>query len=217
MNQNNTLSIWKQPGMTSYDVIRLIKSKYSKIKIGHCGTLDPFAEGILVVCTGNNTKNIDKLMNYDKEYIASIYLGAETDTLDNTGDIIKKKIIKLDKKKIINVLDNFIGEIYQIPPYYSALKLYGINLYKYARKGIFIRKKPRKVIIDNIKLIDYKDNLLKIYVKCKKGTYIRSLARDIAYKLDTFGHLVDLKRTSVGPYNQENSILINDLKNVKNN
>jgi len=215
MMDNQVLSVWKDSGMTSYDVVNLIKKKTNASKVGHCGTLDPFANGVLLICTGDETKNIDNFMNLEKEYVADITFGYETDTLDKTGSIINQKenfsSLQISEGIIKNVLDDFIGSTKQIPPYFSALKFKGIPLYKYARKGIFIRKKARTVFIDSLKLLDMKKNKIKIYVKCNKGTYIRALARDIAYKLDTYGYLSDLSRISLGPYNKDNSIRIDEI------
>ena len=179
MINNNVIPIWKDTGITSYDVIRKVKKEIGNIKIGHCGTLDPFAEGVLILCLGHKTKEIGKFTDYDKEYVTTIFLGEETDTLDTTGNIINKKSIPILNSTIIEkVIQSFNGEILQIPPYFSALKFKGMKLYQYARKDIFIRKKARTVTINDIKLLDFKDNMLKIYIKCKKGTYLRSLARD---------------------------------------
>jgi tRNA pseudouridine55 synthase len=215
MMDNQILSVWKDPGMTSYDVVNLIKKKTNASKVGHCGTLDPFANGVLLICTGDETKNINNFMNLEKEYVADITFGCETDTLDKTGAIINQKEnfsnLQISEDIIRNILDDFIGSTKQIPPYFSALKFKGIPLYKYARKGIFIRKKARTVFIDSLKLLDMKKNKIKIYVKCNKGTYIRALARDIAYKLDTYGYLSDLSRISLGPYNKDNSIRIDEI------
>ena len=209
---DRVISVWKNTGLTSLDVLRAVKKELNIDKVGHCGTLDPFAEGVLVLCTGKKTKEIDYFMNYEKEYIATISLGDETDTLDITGDIVKsKKNKKLKIEKIKEVIANYKGDISQTPPYYSALKFHGIRLYKYARKGIYIRKKPRKVHIKKISFLNLEKNNLSIYVKCEKGTYIRSLARDIAYDLNTYGHLSKLSRIAVGPFNKENSLLLGDL------
>ena len=212
---DQVLSIWKDIGMTSYDVVAAVKKKTKERKVGHCGTLDPFADGIVLICTGNQTKKIDSFMELDKEYIANIVLGHETDTLDNTGIVMyQNRNLNLNDKKIIKVLNRFKGETYQTPPYFSALKFKGIPLYKYARKGIFIRKKPRKIFIYDIKLLNFKDNTIQIQVKCGKGTYIRALARDIAYELGTYGSLDGLSRISLGPYNKKNSIKVGDIKNA---
>ena len=215
MMDNQVLSVWKDPGMTSYDVVNLIKKKSNVNKVGHCGTLDPFADGVLLICTGSETKNINNFMDLEKEYIADINFGYETDTLDKTGIIINQKEnsnnAEIDKDKVEQVLNDFIGYTNQVPPYFSALKFKGIPLYKYARKDIFIRKKPRTVFIDNLKLLDVKKNKIKIHVKCGKGTYIRALARDIAYRMNTYGYLSGLSRVSLGPYNRDNSIRVDEI------
>ena len=214
MNNDRVIPIWKDKGMTSLDALRFVKKKLKIDKIGHCGTLDPFAEGILVFCTGNKTKEVDSFMDYEKEYIATISLGEETDTLDLTGEsIFKSKINYPFKQDLIKeVLKKYTGDIEQVPPYYSALKFHGIRLYNYARKGIYIRKKPRIVSVSKISLLEIdKENEITIYVKCAKGTYIRSLARDIAYDLGTYGHLVKLKRVAVGPFNENNSLMLGSL------
>jgi len=210
---NDIFSVWKPVDITTYDIIRKIK-EISKIKkIGHCGTLDPFAEGVVIVCKGDATKDSLFYMNKNKKYTAFIKFGAETDTLDKTGEIIKcdNKII-LDSKTIRKSLDSFIGTINQIPPYYSAKKINNVKMYDLARKQIFVRLKPVQVTIENIKLIDLVDNYATIEVECKKGTYIRSLARDIAYANGTYGYLESLVRTSIGEFNISNSIYYKDLK-----
>ena len=215
MINNQILSIWKESGMTSYDVVELVKKKTKNKKVGHCGTLDPFADGVMIICTGEKTKEIQDFMDLEKEYIANIKLGYETDTLDKTGSIINEnKVPEINEIKIVNILKSFLGETSQIPPFFSALKLKGIPLYKYARKDIFIRKKPRLVYIKGLKLIDFTKKSIKIHVNCGKGTYIRSLARDISYKLDTFGFVDELSRVGLGSYNKENSISIDDLQNA---
>ena len=212
MMNNQILSIWKEIGMTSYDVVNIVKKKSKDSKVGHCGTLDPFADGVILICTGDETKNINNFMDLKKEYIADIVFGCETDTLDNTGSVIKKKEYSVfNKDKITDILNQFIGKSEQIPPYFSALKFKGKPLYKYARKDIFIRKKPRMISIDDIKLLKIKKEMIQIYVKCGKGTYMRSLARDIACKLGTYGYLNSLSRVSLGPYNKDNSLRIDEI------
>lgn len=210
---NKVFSVWKPAEATSYDVIRKIKSNFKDIKIGHCGTLDPFAEGILVICTGNYTKKTSRYMEYPKTYLADIKIGEETDTLDTTGRIIKKNVINpnLTDVHILEVLKKYIGEIEQIPPYFSAKKIYGVKMYALARNDIFIRTKPFKVKINSIKLLSFSNSVISLEINCNKGTYIRSLARDISYDLGTYGYLLKLKRTSIGDFNKKNSISFNDL------
>ena len=213
MINDDIIPVWKEPGITSYDVVDKIKFHNRDVKVGHCGTLDPFAEGVLIVCKGEAVKKVEEFMSLPKEYKATITLGYETDTLDKTGDVIKTddSIPILDKNIITAVLKKFLGEQLQTPPYFSALKFKGKSLYKYARKGIFIRKKPRKIFIDSIDLINFNDSEITFSVSCSKGTYIRSLSKDIALALNTYGFLSKLIRTSVGPYNIKNTLKSNSL------
>ena len=218
INDNEVFSVWKSVGPTSFEVVSALKKSYKeKIKIGHCGTLDPFAEGVIVICTGMKTKKIESIMGFKKEYIATIALGFETDSLDLTGEVIKSsKVPNFDEKRINKVLQKFQGKIKQTAPYFSALKLNGIPLYKYARNDIFIRKKTRDIEIYDIKLLDFSSNKIQIYVKCGRGTYIRSLAKDIALNLNTLGYLTSLTRKAVGPYNENNSMMIKNEYFKKN-
>ena len=210
---NKVFSVWKPVDATSYDVIRKIKSNFNNIKIGHCGTLDPFAEGILIICTGSFTKKTSKYMEFSKTYVADIKIGEETDTLDLTGKVIKKNKTtpKICSLNIINAIKKFTGEIFQTPPYFSAKKIHGVKMYSLARNDIFIRTKPFKVRINYIKLISFDNSVITLKINCNKGTYIRSLARDIAYELGTYGYLSKLKRTSIGDFNKKNSISFKDL------
>ena len=218
INNNEVFSVWKSAGPTSFEVVNALKKSYKeKIKIGHCGTLDPFAEGVIVICTGTKTKKIESIMGLKKEYVATIALGLETDSLDLTGKVIKtSKVPNIDEKLIKKVLQKFQGKIKQTAPYFSALKLNGIPLYKYARNDIFIRKKTRDIDIHDIKLLDFNSNKIQIYVKCGRGTYIRSLAKDIALNLNTLGYLTSLTRKAVGPYNENNSMTIKNEYFKKN-
>ena len=211
---NKVLAVWKPTNISSFDVIRKIKSYNKSLKIGHCGTLDPFAEGVLIICIGSFTKKVDHYMSQSKRYVASIIFGKETDTLDLTGSFIKSTIPqkRISLNDIESIMHSFVGKIPQIPPYFSAKKINNIKMYEFARNDIFIRAKPVDVNIQNIKILDFCDNLLTLDIKCSKGTYIRSLARDIAYSLDTYGYLNSLVRTSVGDFNEKNSIKFKDLE-----
>ena len=207
------VSIWKEPDWTSNDIIKYIKPFISPSKVGHAGTLDPFAKGVLVICIGKMTKQVSTIMEFKKEYDVEIKFGERTDTLDCTGNITKIKKYKYKSdSQIISALNSFLGEIKQIPPMFSALKHKGERLYNLARKGITIKREARKVFIDSIKLLKNNKNLIKIRVVCGKGTYVRSLARDIAYKLDTEGYVTELIRTKVGGFNKNNSINVKDFK-----
>ena len=207
------VSVWKRPDWTSNDIIKYLKPFIRPLKVGHAGTLDPFAEGILVVCTGKMTKKVSSIMEMEKEYVVDIVLGKRTDTLDSTGKITARtKCPSLNVKIIDKVLNQFIGEIDQIPPMFSALKHKGKRMYSLARKGIKIKQNPRKIIIHSIELLSYKDNFISIKVICGKGTYIRSLARDIGHKLNTEGYVDSLVRSRVGSFDRLASISAEDLK-----
>jgi len=210
------IPIWKPVNISSYDVVRNVKKYINNEKIGHCGTLDPFAEGVLVLCIGPSTKKVSQIMEFKKKYITTIILGEETDTLDLTGKIIKKnpEDILLNKKKVETVISSFVGNYKQIPPYFSAKKINGVKMYDLARKNIFIKRRPSVVKIFNIKLNSLDFNKINLTIECGKGTYIRSLTRDIAYTLKTYGYVYDLIRTNVGKYNQDNSINIDQIENV---
>ena len=183
------------------DVIRVVRKKYNIKKVGHAGTLDPLASGILIVCTGKETKNIQKFMDLEKEYLAEINLTAFSDTDDAQGNLTQIQTHKVPElSEIENALQQFIGEIDQVPPKYSAIKMNGQPAYKRVRNGEIIEMKSRKVSIKEIKLLNYEWPFLTINVTCQKGTYIRSLARDIGIKLNTGGHLKNLIRTRIGNF-----------------
>jgi|TARA_B110000196_G_scaffold269487_1_gene244084 tRNA pseudouridine55 synthase len=206
------VNVWKPIGWTSFDVVKKIRGSVKPSKVGHAGTLDPFAEGVLVICIGRMTKKVESLMDHEKEYVATIQLGAETDTLDTEGKVIKEaKITPLSNKKIESLLSTFLGESDQIPPMYSALKVNGKRLYKLAREGKVIERKPRKITITEIELLDNNKDSLKIRVKCGRGTYIRVLASDIANAMNTVGFLKSLVRTQVGDFKQEDSIPVENV------
>ena len=212
-NLGYMVPIWKIPDWTSNDLIKYVKHLISPLKVGHAGTLDPFAEGIVVLCIGKMTKKVNKVMDYEKEYIAKIKFGKRTNTLDCTGEINKtKKYVRPDKRVIIDSLNQFKGNINQVPPMFSALKKNGQRLYNLARQGIVIEREARQVFIKDIKLISSSEDSISIKIKCGKGTYIRSLARDIAHLLETEGYVEKLVRTRIGDFNEQNSINIKDFK-----
>jgi len=214
INQNNIFPVWKPQMISSGDVVKTIKSKLNLKKVGHCGTLDPFAEGLLIVVSGSETESSDKYMSYVKTYKAVITLGEQTDTLDNTGEIIRREDVlneRYDRKFIENILSSFIGKIKQRPPSFSAKKINGIRLYKLARKDVFVHLKPVEVLIEDVKFISFENNELSIEVRCQKGTYIRQLGYDVARAMGTTGHLKSLVRTKIGSFNYENSISLKDI------
>lgn len=215
------LVINKSKGLTSNDIVKKVK-KILNTKVGHTGTLDPNATGVLPLLLGNATKISKYLINHDKEYEAVIKLGAKTTTADVEGKIIEEKEVnkeKLKKESIEEVLKSFIGKQQQIPPIYSAIKVNGKKLYEYARQGKEVEIKARNIEIYDLKLlkIDSKNDELTINVKCSKGTYIRSLCEDIAVKLETIGYMKELNRIQVGEFNIKDSVTIEEFKaNIEN-
>ena len=211
----------KQKGFTSHDVVNVIRKKLNTKKVGHTGTLDPNATGVLPILVGKATKISKYLMEHDKTYIATIKLGEKTDTGDSEGQVIEEKSIPADLKKedINNALQNFFGKQKQVPPMYSAIKVNGKKLYEYAREGKEVKLEARDIEIYKIELLEYQNNKIKFEVECSKGTYIRTLCEDIAKKLGTVGYMEELQRTKVNNFRIEDSILLDDitLENAEKN
>lgn len=215
------LNIYKPVGKTSHDVVAYLRIILKIKQIGHTGTLDPFAEGVLPICIGKSTRLIEYLPD-DKAYLAFVKFGKSTDTYDIEGQTTFSTDKKVTVDGIKTKLQNFKGEIEQLPPIYSAIKVNGKKLYDYAREGKEVEVKPRKVVINNIELksFDYEAQIAQIYIECSKGTYIRSIAHDLGKALDNGAHLVKLIRTKVGNFNVENAIKLEDIKtqeDVSNN
>lgn len=211
------LIINKEQGKTSHDIVYKVK-KILNEKVGHTGTLDPNATGVLPLLIGKGTQCSQYLMEHDKIYEVKLKLGIKTDTADIEGNIIEEKNIieeNLKEEKVKNVLKSFIGEQKQIPPMYSAIKVNGRKLYEYARKGQTIELKPRNIIIYECELIkiDKSEKEIDFKVHCSKGTYIRSLCEDIAKKLGTVGYMKNLNRVKVGTFSIDNSLTIEQLEN----
>ncbi len=210
---NGILLVNKPINMTSRDVCNDLGRFYRTKKIGHVGTLDPFASGLLIVAVNNATKAVTFFDESVKEYEADIYLGKETDTLDNTGKVIKEaKVRNCSLEEINEALSSFIGDIEQIPPMTSAIHINGKRLYEYAHQGIEVERPSRKVHIYELKLLDYKSNVVRIYAKVSKGTYIRTLGSDIAKKLGTVGYLSSLTRTGVHPFSLKEAVSLQEIK-----
>ena len=215
---NGILVINKELGYTSRDVVNIVSKELGTKKVGHTGTLDPMATGVLVLCVGNALKLCEMLTNHDKEYIAGITLGIETDTLDMEGNVLLTESVDIDKNTIIDVVNSFKGTYMQQVPKYSAVKVNGKKLYEYARKNIDVELPSKEVNISNIEIIDnitYDDG--KVYFKIKttvsKGTYIRSLVRDIGAKLGVPAVMNSLVRTRLGDFDIDDAFLIDDIKN----
>ncbi len=211
------LNIYKPVGMTSHDVVAVLR-RLTKIKqIGHTGTLDPFAEGVLPVCIGKATRLIEYLKD-DKEYLATVQFGASTNTFDVDGQVVSTSEKKVSHRDVENCLKSFEGEISQLPPIFSAIKVKGKKLYEYARKGEEVEIQPRKVFIEKIEQKSFDENLqqAEILIKCSKGTYIRSIAHDLGQKLGCGAHLVKLVRTQAGSFRVEKSVKLDEI-NVDEN
>lgn len=204
----------KPKGITSFDVIRKLKKILKTKKIGHTGTLDPLATGVMLVCVGRATKLASDLEAKDKIYIADFDIGYATDTYDIEGKKIAENIIEVSKENLKQSIKKFIGNIKQIPPMYSAIKIDGNKLYHLARKGIEVERPKRDVAIEYINLLDFKDNKVKIETKVSKGCYIRSLIYDIGQDLGTYATMTALQRKEVGDYSLENSYSLEQIEEM---
>lgn len=203
------LNIYKEKGWTSFDVVAKLRRILKVKKIGHTGTLDPDAEGVLPVCVGHATKAVEALMDHDKEYRAVLLFGKKTDTGDLSGKILAEaKVPPLTEKEIVNVLSTFVPGYAQIPPMYSALKVNGKRLYEYAREGVVIEREPREVQIPLLRLDSMALPRITITTVCGRGTYIRALCEDIGEKLDLPACMESLLRTRVGDF------FISDAKKI---
>ena len=215
------LIINKPKQYTSHDVVAKVK-KICGEKVGHTGTLDPMATGVLPLLLGQGTKLSKYLINHDKTYIATIQLGKKTDTLDSEGSILEERIVDgklFNKENVQRVLECQIGKQIQTPPIYSAIKVNGKKLYEYARKGVEVEIPKREIEIYNIELLDIneKDKTIEFRVHCSKGTYIRTLCENIAEKLGTIGYMKELNRVQVGQFNLNQAITVEELEKNKEN
>jgi tRNA pseudouridine55 synthase len=210
----------KEKGCTSHDIVYKVKKMFNT-KVGHTGTLDPNATGVLPILLGKGTKISKYLIEHDKEYEVVLQLGVKTTTADEEGEIIEEKEVlkeSLEQLEIERILKSFIGKIKQMPPKYSAIKVNGRKLYEYARKGQEVEIKPREVEIYNIEItnIQKEKKQIEFKVSCSKGTYIRTLCEDIAEKMRTVGYMKELKRTKVGDFNIEQAITLGQLQEKEN-
>ena len=197
---NGIINVYKDKGFTSHDVVAKLRGILKQKKIGHTGTLDPDAVGVLPVCLGSGTKLCDLLTDRSKEYEAVMLLGVTTDTEDISGQIISEKEVSVTEDEVRNAVKFFLGEYDQIPPMYSAIKVEGKKLYELAREGKVIERKPRKVVISDIEIIEIDLPRVTMKISCGKGTYIRSLCRDIGEKLLCGACMEKLTRTRVGGF-----------------
>jgi len=206
------ININKPAGWTSFDVVKKVRGIIKEKKVGHAGTLDPFADGVLVLGTGPDTKKLTDITMASKTYRAELTLGKSTDTQDRDGKISKEAVVPgLTRQTINAVLASFDGIQEQIPPMYSAKQVNGQRLYKLARRNKTVERVPVKITIYQISLMDYNEPVITFEVTCSKGTYVRVLGADIAAKLGTVGHLTALTRTSVGSYHITDAMTIEEL------
>lgn len=214
---NGIILINKEKGISSFGVVAKIRKIYNIKKVGHCGTLDPSACGVLPIMLGNATKISKYLVEHNKEYVATLKLGIKTDSADGEGRIIEESDFRLrenEEEFYREKIMSFVGRSMQVPPMFSAIKLDGKKLYEYAREGKVVDRKAREIEIYNIEILEfnYKENLIQFKVECSKGTYIRTLCEDIANKIGTIGYMFELIRTKIDKFDIKNSILLSDLE-----
>ena len=210
---NGIVNIYKEKGYTSHDVVAVLRKVVGQKKIGHTGTLDPDATGVLPVCLGRATKVCELLTDHDKTYEALLLLGKTTDTQDISGEVLEEKDPgNLAEEKVRSCIESFIGEYDQIPPMYSALKVNGKKLYELAREGKTVERKSRKVQIHGIRILEMNLPHVRMEVDCSKGTYIRTLCHDIGEKLQVGGCMEELERTKVGRFLKEDAVTLDEVR-----
>lgn len=202
--------------MTSHDVVSVIRRKLSFKKVGHTGTLDPNAAGVLPICVGQATKVSQFLLESKKRYRGELTLGIETDTQDAYGTVLAQKEVRVSEENIYQAFKAFKGEVLQVPPMFSALKVNGQKLYDLAREGIEVERKPRAITIDQIQIIEIKENKVLFDITCSKGTYVRTICKDIGDILGTGGMMSFLLRTATGPFDLSNAITLEELQDTEN-
>lgn len=212
---NGIINVYKEKGYTSFDVVAKMRRIFGQKKIGHTGTLDPDAQGVLPVCLGKATKVCDLLTDKDKVYKATMLLGIQTDTLDISGKVCNKAVVNVTEQQVRDVISTFVGTIEQVPPMYSALKVNGKKLYELAREGKTIERKARKVSIYDITIDEICLPEVVMTVSCSKGTYIRSLCDDIGTKLGCYGCMKDLLRTKVACFDIGDAYKISEIEKLK--
>lgn len=212
---NGIINVYKEKGYTSFDVVAKMRGIFGQKKIGHTGTLDPDAQGVLPVCLGKATKVCDLLTDKDKVYKATMLLGIQTDTLDISGKVCNKAMVNVTEQQVRDVISTFVGTIEQVPPMYSALKVNGKKLYELAREGKTIERKARKVSIYDITIDEIHLPEVVMTVSCSKGTYIRSLCDDIGTKLGCYGCMKELLRTKVACFDIGDAYKISEIEKLK--
>lgn len=210
--RDGVLIVNKPSGMTSHDVVDFVRKSLKVRRIGHSGTLDPIATGVLLILVGKATKLFNRFLGFDKEYVATLTLGARTNSGDISGRVIETKDYKeVTKEKINEAFTRFTGRVFQVPPMFSALKHKGKRLYFLARRGIEIERPARTIIVKELKLLDFNLPQIKFYLKCSRGTYVRKIAEDIAYSLGTLGCISWIERQAIGPFNIKEAISLDEI------
>ena len=213
-NEKEGLILINKPvGITSHDVVDIVRKKLGIRRVGHTGTLDPLAEGLLIILVGRYTKLFPKFSNFDKEYLGTLKLGEVTTTGDAQGKVIKQTFhFFFNEQEIENVFNSFRGKIKQVPPMVSAIRVGGERLYRLARKGIVVEREPREIEIHKLEILNITLPYVKFYVCCSKGTYIRKLAEDIGEKLGCGAHIVKIKRIGIGNFKLKDAIEIDEIE-----
>lgn len=212
---NGVINIYKEKGFTSHDVVAKMRGILQQKKIGHTGTLDPDAVGVLPVCLGNATRLADMLTDRDKEYEAAMRLGVKTDTQDLSGTVLEEKPVAVSEAEVETVIQSFAGGYEQVPPMYSALKVNGKRLYELAREGREVERRPRSVSLYRIEILSMQMPEVSIRVSCSKGTYIRTLCHDIGEKLGCGAAMSSLKRTKSGCFTLDTAITLQTLEQLR--
>lgn len=206
----------KPKGMTSHDVVDFVRKRLNIRKVGHAGTLDPGATGVLVVLLGRCTRLFDRFLSFDKEYIATLTLGVRTSSGDIEGKVLETRDFShIGEEMVKKAFLPYIGEILQVPPMVSAIKYKGSRLYKLARKGTEVILSPRKVTIKELRLLDFSPPEVQFYLKCSRGTYVRKLAEDVAGDLSCVGHVSRIERLSIGPFNIKSAVGLSEISESK--
>lgn len=211
---NGIVNFYKPKKMTSHDAVYYFRRLFGIKKIGHTGTLDPNVMGVLPICIGKATRMSEYVLEVDKEYIGELTLGIETDTQDSDGNVVNYSKKEINKKDIISIFNKYIGEISQIPPMYSAVRHKGKKLYELAREGKIVERKPRKAYIYKLDILNIDNNKILFYIRCSKGTYIRTICHDIGRDLNTYGYMSHLIRTGVGDFKIKDSLSIEHLDKI---
>lgn len=210
--EGSMLLVRKPKGWTSFDVVNKLRGGLRVRKIGHAGTLDPLATGLLIVCTGKKTKQIDQFMGLEKEYRCTMMLGSRTESFDSATPVVETRSTDdITEEQILAVMDEFVGCQTQLPPMWSAAKVNGRRLYKYARKGIAIKRTPREVFIRSMQAFDVSIPRVSFSVVCSKGTYVRTLVDDMGRRLGCGAHIVELERTRIGDFTLEDARTIDEF------